>query len=222
MAQKFILYLVVASVSCIGQTNPEQADRLILSRTVELKAHRGTSVEAAVALLTQANVTGGIVSRPQACASPRERDLSLSKTTLEKGLEYLSSESDFRSWVFMNGQIVVGNDALTDTLLDVSLNDADLEMDQPLSLSTQQLLRSKQVRAKIAKLGIEDLGPALGFGKLNTSRPRPKAPAVKRLRNVSLYQALNSLAAENGHAVWLYEEFRCGKRFSFRIAWVAQ
>ena len=60
------------------------------------------------------------------------------------------------------------------------------------------------------------LGP--GLGGVAQGQPTPKKPLGIRLHNVTLLEALNTMARANKHGVWVYRETYCGSVHQFSIS----
>lgn len=218
-------WLTLGLILHSGPLGSAHNERTALERPVVLKTFRGTTADAVAALLAQARLSGGIVSVTDGCAPPDQRVIELGETTLRQGLEYISAIDSSRRWVFSGNQVLVGNQLLEKTILDTFLHKVVIRIDDPLTLSTQRLLQSKEVQRKLARIRLDELSPALGFSKVSaqsteTSGHSDDTNSVKRFSDARLYEALNMLAAAKGASVWHYEQFNCGSRRSFRISWV--
>jgi hypothetical protein len=217
--------ILITSLLC-AQT-PAPADKVeMLNRPAGIKTFTATSGAAVADLLDGTHVPGGIISVYSRCATPTEYQFSFSGATLEKELDYIASIDTSRKWIFREGAILVGSDMLPRTILNAIIKEIDLKPDDALSLTTQRLLESQEVRDRAKVAGLEEgMTPVSGFYALpNPSTPNEHlAPAAPRhLHQVTVAEALDQLAMMKGQKVWHYEQFECGNRPSYRITWVVR
>jgi hypothetical protein len=194
-----------------------------LDRSVALHEFKGTSAEAAAALLGQAGVAGGVVSISDHCDQPPQRVYALQTgATLRKGLNYISTIDGSRNWNYESGVIVVNQTPAVATLLNTSIPEIELIFANTISLSTQQLLQSKAVRVQIKTKYLVEFDTPIGFSALSRNTELHTSPPVQsnQLRGKTLQQALNALATSRGNAVWHYEQFVSDQKISFRIGWL--
>lgn len=199
----------------------------VLDRAVVLKDLRGTSVDAVAALLAEGETPGEIVSIYGNCSQPSERVFSSrSGVTLREALDYVSTVDRARRWNYRDGVIVIGSDAAPGTILGTILGELAIKADDSLSLSTQKLLQSKEVRDRVKKAGLLELNTPLGLSELRKLDEahvhRPRSVESIHLGGKTLEQALNILASARGKAAWHYEQFGCGQKISFRVSWLIQ
>jgi hypothetical protein len=208
-----------------SQTPISSSDVNVLNRSVALREFKGTSAEAAASLLREAGVGGGVVSVSDHCDQPPQRVYSLQNgATLRNGLDYISTFDGSRNWNFESGVIVVNQTAAPATLLNTAIPEIGLNFANSLSLSTQQLLQSKEVRDQIRIKHLVELNTPLGFSAVSRNAELHTSPPAQsnRLRGKTLEQALNALATSRGNAVWHYEQFVCDQKSSFRISWLVK
>jgi hypothetical protein len=203
------------------------ADKVeILSRRTAVKTLKATSGAAVADLLAGTHVPGGIISVYNRCTTPTEYQFSFSGGTLEQELDYVSSVDTSRNWIFRDGVILVGSDILPRTILNAIIEDIDIKPDDALSLSTQRLIQSPEVRdrAKVAGLD-EGMSQGSGFYALpnpNTPTEPVAASPPRHLHQVNVAEALDELATMKGKNVWHYEQFECGSKPTYRIVWVVK
>jgi len=213
--------------SFLSAQAPVPADKVeILSRPAAAKTFKGASGAAVADLLAGTRVPGGIISVYSRCATPTEYQFSFSGATLEQELDYISYIDTSRKWIYRDGVILVGSDILPRTILNAIIKDIDIKPDDALSLSTQRLLQSPEVRdrANVAGL-VEGMTQVSGFYALpNSSTPteHPAAPASRHLHQVTLADALDEVATMKGKNVWHYEQFECGSKPTYRVVWVVK
>ena len=206
---------------------PVPADRVeILSRPAAVKTFKATSGAAIADLLAGTHVPGGIVSVYSRCATPIEYQFSFSGATLEQELDYISSVDTSRRWIYRDGVILVGSEFIPRTILNAIIEDIDIKSDDALSLSTQRLLESPEIRGRANVAGlVEGMTEVPGFYAVpNSSMPTEDlaAPPSKHLHQVTLADALAAVATMKGENVWHYEQFECSSTPTYRIAWVVR
>jgi hypothetical protein len=220
---KFLLGIVFLS-SLVTEVPTQSPDTGALNRSVALTDFKGTSADAVASLLTKAEVPGGVVSIYEGCTQPEQRVFSLQGATLSHGLDYISSLDGSRKWIFQEGVVVVGSGLVSETPLSTVLGEVVIDSTDSLSLSTQKLLESVEVRQRIKKIGLVELNTPLGLsGVSRTEAGHPQArpkPQPIHLNGKRLEQVLNILASSKGKAVWHYEQFVCDQKTSFRISWL--
>jgi len=194
-----------------------------LKRPVALTRLNATSAHAVMSLMAQARVPGGIISIREKCSKERTHQFSLPETTLQRGLDYVSGIDKSRGWLHRGGVIIVGFALLERTILKTAITDVDIDPNDSLSLATQRLLDSAEVREQIRESGLIQMNSPLGFSAVAKAgetppnqRPRPQQ---MHLHDTTLEAALNALASMKGPAVWHYEQVVCGDKLSFRLGW---
>jgi hypothetical protein len=167
------------------------------------------------------HLPGGIISVYSRCATPTDYQFSFQGTTLGEELNYIASVDASRHWTFQDGLILVGSDLLPRTILNTTIADIDIRSDDALSLSTEHLLQSPEVRDAVKASGLmEGINRLPGFAAIhnpNTQTSANPEPIIKHLHQVTLGNALGVLAAMKGQGVWHYEQFECGSTSTYRI-----
>jgi len=195
-----------------------------LKRPAALKKMKGTSADAIASLLAQANMAGGIISTYSDCGKPKEHLFVTKSGTLQDNLDYVSSLDASQAWIYENGVILAGFKQAPKTLLATTISEVKIDPNETLSLATQRLLGSSELREVIARTGVEESASPLGYssvpsrqGAYSTTK-EDRQPEV--LYGKTFEEALNALALSRNSAVWHYEQYVCGKRSSFRVSWV--
>ena len=221
---KWMLIFLAAAI-CYAQAlaPPRQVD--VLQRSVELSSFEGTASYAAEQLLVQSRVAGGITLIYDECAQPDTKHFSFPRGTLRRGLDYISTTDSSWKWTYSDGVVLVARGNSDKTILNTIIRAADISPKDAPSVAAQRLLQAPEVRAAINKAGLEEMVPPIGFSAMRPtgegSAEDSAAIRPKHLQNVTLESALNSVAAMHGAAVWRYEQFKCGKKSSYRIGWAA-
>jgi len=184
-------------------------------------SEKTTLQNALVETLQGTGVSGGVVTVAQSCESV-VHDFRISKgTNLSQALDALIATDGGHSWYLEKGAVFLVPTAGLPPLLQTRIAEAQFQDKNDLTLAITELLQVKAVRDALSTLQLKALPPEIGFQKLNRSNSKPeKQPLV--VRDVSLAQALNSLALEHGGAVWSYAESACGGRRTVRIDFISK
>ncbi len=222
VSHRWISLVVILSLY-LPQTSAFAQEVAALSRPVALVNLKGTSDDAVAALLNQARIPGGIVSLYAGCVKPREHTFSLQDGTLQRGLDYILTIDDSRRWTQRDGVILVGFQLTGKTILSTIIRELYVNPNDPLSLSVQRLLASREVRESVEKAGLIEMSPELGFSSIAkpgaTALEESRAQQTMYFHEITVEQTLNALASKNRTAVWHYEQFVCGGKSSFRLSW---
>ena len=180
-----------------------------------------TLQNALVETLQGTGVSGGVVTVTQSCEAV-VHDFRISKgTSLPRALDALVATDGGHSWSLEKGAVFLVPTAGLPPLLQTRIAEAQFQDKNDLTLAITELLQVKAVRDALSTLQLKALSPEIGFQKLNRSNSKPeKQPLVAR--DVSLAQALNSLALEHGGAVWSYVEADCGGHKTVRIDFISK
>jgi hypothetical protein len=223
LARNWFFLFLICDLSLQAQKGTENTDAL--DRAVTIKNLRGTSADAVSTLLVEAEVPGGVVSVYDNCARPTEHVFSSPPAaTLRQALDYVSTVDHARTWAYRDGVIIVGSGPTSNTILGTVLGEVTIEPTDSLSLATQKLLESKEMKDKIRRAGLVELNTPLGLYAVRRADTIPSSLAHSskaiQTRGKTLEQALNVLASSNGMAAWHYEQFGCAKKTSFRVSWL--
>ena len=180
-----------------------------------------TLQNALVETLQGTGVSGGVVTVTQSCEAV-VHDFRISKgTSLPQALDALVATDGGHSWSLEKGAVFLVPTAGLPPLLQTRIAEAQFQDKNDLTLAITELLQVKAVRDALSTLQLKALSPEIGFQKLNRSNSKAeKQPLV--VRDISLAQALNSLALEHGGAVWSYVEADCGGHKTVRIDFISK
>src|SRR5262249_26368225 len=107
--------------------------------------------------------------------------------------------------------------------LNTVIADFRLDANSSLTLETQRLLESREIKRRVAERGLAELTTPLGVSTLSKHKAASAAGSrttrFQHLRAQTLQDLLNALARTDGKAVWHYEQMVCGGKPSFRISW---
>jgi len=174
-----------------------------------------------VETLQGTGVSGGVVTVTQSCEAV-VHDFRISKgTNLPQALDALVAADGRHSWSLEKGAVFLIPTAGLPPLLQTKIAEAQIQDKNDLTLAVTELLQVKAVRDALSALQLKALSPEIGFQKLNRSDSKAeKQPLV--IRDVSIAEALSSLALEHGGAVWSYVESDCGNRRTARIDFISK
>jgi hypothetical protein len=222
----FLPKMLVISISLLAIALEIQPQGATVPTDVNIQAARDISAKttlqnALVETLQGTGVSGGVVTVTQSCETA-VNDFRVSKgTSLPQALDALVATDGGHSWSLEKGAVFLVPTAGLPPLLQTRIAEAQFQDKNDLTLAITELLQVKAVRDALSMLQLKALSPEIGFQKLNRSNSRPeKQPLV--VRDVSLAQALNSLALEHGGAVWSYVEADCGGHKTVRIDFISQ
>jgi hypothetical protein len=218
----FCVALLVSQFS--SQLCSATSDADVLNRPVHLTEFKGTAAGAIASLLGQAGVPGEIVSTYDSCAQPGERVFSVDEgAKLKQALDYVVRLDGTSEWRYSGGVLIFSAGRGEADLLKTIVHNFVINPKDALSLSTQQLVQSSEVENWIKKQNFTELPISLGYGSVSrdpefASRSSSDAQPIV-VRDKTVEQVLNILAASKGQAVWHFEQFTCHQKSSFRISW---
>jgi hypothetical protein len=184
-------------------------------------SEKTTLQNALVETLQGTGVSGGVVSLTQSCEAVA-KDFHISKgTQLAQALDTLVATDGKHSWSLEKGAVVLIPTGGLPPLLQTKIQEVRIQDKNNLTLAVTELFQVKPVRDAVSTLRLEPLSPEIGFQKLNRSNFKPEEQPLI-IRDVSLAEALNSLALEHGGAVWSYVEADCGGRRTVRIDFISK
>lgn len=103
-------------------------------------------------------------------------------------------------------------------ILDVKIRDLRIPDRNNLTGAVDRIVRLPVVQARIRELGLQEGLVELGFSGLpKPGYPRPD-PIPLSLSDVTVREALDSLAELSGRAVWVYAEDACSAKRTFTIS----
>lgn len=110
--------------------------------------------------------------------------------------------------------------------MNTAISKVTIEPTETLSLATQHILESIELKDVIGRTGMEQLTTPLGFSEIqnnsDSTSPSPENRKREVLFGKTLEDALNALALSRNSAVWHYEQYNCGKKSSFRVSWLVK
>jgi len=139
-------------------------------------------------------------------------------TTLRQVLDSITSADSHYVWRIKEGVVNVEPAKGLPALLETHLKTYDSGKLADAVSAVTVLSGSPDVVRAGARLGLTHnaLGP--GLGGVAPGSPSPQKPLGLRLHNVTLLDALNTIARANKHGVWTYRETQCGSVHQFNIS----
>jgi hypothetical protein len=202
----------------LAQTQPSTRDPDLVRKVVTVPSFDSLAQQFA-ATLREAGVSGGVADIHAGCSEARKLEMpALQRVTAAQALDTLALVDGIHRWQIADGSVVLLPTGGTPTLLDTNIASVHLSDIGNLDLSISELLAEEEVVTAMKKQGIAYQGWRGGFSKLYRNTPKPP-PRPLALQDVTLLQALNSIARQYGNAVWSYQEFEChGRTFQLQFA----
>jgi hypothetical protein len=212
----------------LGLGTAQAQEGSVLSRPTGISGFDTTTDGAIAQLLSSPGVPGGSIRLYDQCLQPSSQRFFLQGITLQQGLYSVASIDPSRKWIYRDGVIFVGQQLESRTILGTVIRDIEINPSDALTLSTQRLIQTTEIRDRIKVSGLDERMNHVeisGFGSVRAAGAAPQQPIAAppiNLHQITLSDSLNSLASMSGKAVWLYEQFECGSRSWFRITWVVK
>lgn len=179
-------------------------------QTTSLQGHLGS-------LLRDAGVWGGIEDYRVKCEPLKEMRAKAFRGSLARALLRTKEQFGPLSWKDEDGGVLVRSGASEDSPLDLRVQTFSFDAyDSPIT-TTDELLSSPFVAARIQKEGFSVRGPELGF-----AQARSDSHKRVTLKNVTVRDVLNYVARSLHPRVWLFEEVRCAQTRSIRVQWLVK
>ena len=213
------MLLVISGVS--AQVPQESYVKVSLAHTaVEFSEH--TSLTNAFAkVLYGTGVSGGIATVENICGTKFYDFHIPNGMRLSDALDALMAKDERYTWKPMKGTAIVLPKNGMPNLLKTRIKYVRVSDRNNLTLALNELLRTKEVAMAIVNLKAIARSPEVGFQKLNKAEtPSEKTPID--FTNISLVDALNSLASEHTHAVWSYDENGCDGQKSVKLDFISK
>jgi hypothetical protein len=187
----------------------------VLKRSVSVPARTTIPLNEVSSLLREANVWGGIENYRLRCEPEVEISTPEFHGTLDEGLKLVREQVGSLEWEAKDGGInLTVNSPHVSSVLDTRIEEFTFDEYDAVSLTTGSLLASPQVMKRINEEGLSIRSPELGFAQLRAGSSR-----MIILRNVTVRDALNSIARLAFRRVWLYQEVRCGTNNTLKVDW---
>jgi hypothetical protein len=192
----------------IGQNADDT--RAILHRSAAINsADSATLSNATASALRSAKVPGGIVF-VGGCGNDPMYTFSHAGPTLEDALHSVIRSNPRYEWTIVKGVVNVRPVNGELSLLSVNMRNVEIKKAYSLDLVASELLSVAEVRRRMTELNFTPGYVRLGMNDLPRSTDtRMKEPPAYQFRNVTLREALDSVARRHGTAVWEYRENHC-------------
>lgn len=161
-------------------------------------------------------VPGGVAFLER-CSDQPELVVHPHGTTLREVLDSITSGDPHYAWRMHTGVVNLEPVGGPPALLKMHLETYDSGKLTDAVSAVTVLSSSPEVVRAGARLGLTHnaLGP--GLGGMPQGTPPQKKPLGIRLHDVTLLDALNTIARANKHGVWTYRETECGSVHQFNI-----
>jgi len=216
-ATAVLLVLVLPPSPVVSRPSTLAAQEDLLTRTAAIGDRSLPAFSAFQDALEVSGVPGG-VAFVEGCADEPKLVVHPHGTTLRQVLDSIVSADPHYVWRIREGVLNAQPAKGLPALLETHLKTYDSgELTDAVSAVTV-LSSSPDVASAGTRLGLTHnvLGP--GLGGMAQGSPQPKKPLGLRLHDVTLLDALNTIARANKHGVWTYRETQCGPVHQFKIS----
>ncbi|HET6842575.1 MAG TPA: hypothetical protein VFK06_12965 [Candidatus Angelobacter sp.] len=186
----------------LQQTDQDNDDLLGKKPVVSLRIDNATVEDTFVQLLKAARIPGGLALAAR--TTQTSYSFNFENTTMKEALERLVGSDDIYAWRYEQGAIYLFPKGLPPKFLDVHIA-AFKAGPSPIDGLLGHLVDLPEIRVARSNL---KLHPARFLGGLYS--PQPRLISVD-LRDVTLAEALNAIAAKHGSAIWQYAEDKDGE-----------
>lgn len=213
---------LAAIVQTPNGSEPQKAKPNIADSHTTLELSRKTTLsEAVVTVLYNTGLAGGIVSKEK-CEVASKDFYVPAGMPLSQALDKITVTDAHHRWLVTPGGIaLIPTDGLP-ALLQTHIDDIKIKDTNNLTLAVDQITQTTAIKDMISTLKLTLLSQEPGFSQLlPAGAPKPE-PRPLSLHDVSLLDALNSIAAEHGSAIWSYMEFACAGKRNLRIEFISR
>jgi len=217
------LEVMVATSIVVAQDEQNLSDEIKQRPVAGIDLNQVTEVDAFSRALQAAHVAGGIATLTT-CGEQKRFLIVPKGPTLQDVLDAIVAANPGHRWYVNQGAVNLVASKNTLPLLDMMITDFNVEATQTLDEIIRQISEAPEVQRGIARLHLSQ-----GFNEVGlSSLERPGFNATKtrgfalRLHNVTVRQALNTVALAYGNAVWSYQESRCNGSNEFVFSLLVQ
>jgi hypothetical protein len=193
------------------------SDDNILKKKISLQAQTARPTNYIVQLLREGGIPAGVEDFGVGCEEDSELQMPTVEGTLGDGLILTRQRVGALGWQLLGGSLLVVKGAPVPSVLDAQVEQFTFNSSDPPSKITNALLTIPAVAKSIAKLGVSMGSPELGFAQAKNESDERVV-----LKNVTVREALNSIAKSAHPRVWLYRQRPCGGRQMVTINWVVK
>lgn len=216
-----LVLLGLCSSSIQGQRSHSKSKNSagdVLSRQIEFTAITNAALAEAFALsLSDARAPGGVV-KIQGCEPiPVLRYYPAHTSTLRDTLDFIvQSEPDY-DWSLNDGVFNLLPKSGEPALLQTRISKLEVKDAESIHLPLSKLMSLPEVQKSIAQLGLSQAATLLLIPiSLRPDKPRYTVDC----QNVTLREALNTIARVHGSVVWRYAETRCNGKTEYALDFV--
>lgn len=215
----FVLAILLTGSYVQGQSGA--AKDFAQARTrMEVSAHT-TLQHAIIQALHDSGIGGGVVTVDSACSTKFSEFYVPKGMRLPDAVDIIVAKDGQHAWRLSNGAILVFPKTGVPQVLQTKIGHVHISDAKNFTLALDELIQTNEVRQALAHANAFVRAPEPGFQKLNASG----APVAKRpidLADVSLVEALNTLARDESNAIWFYRESLCDGRTSVQLDFVSK
>jgi hypothetical protein len=221
LIQGSIVVVALVALSITAQTRHDPD--LILQRSAAIRANNGISTtNALTSALRAAEAPGGIASVGY-CGEDATYPFGQSGPTLGDVLREIVRTNPHYTWRVKNGVVNVYPVEGDPALLKLVIGRIDIRKVYSVDDAVGRLFSLPEVQKRIRELNLTPGFVRLGMSDLSRSGISVTAKEQHYdLRNVTVREALNSIARRHGKAVWRYRENSCNGKTEFQIQFLVR
>jgi len=216
-----ILLSMLSQRSPSPQGNQESGNVIAQVHTTKEVSEKTTLPNAFGQALYNSGLSGGVVTLTKGCEVAAKDFHVPAGMQLSSALDALAVTDGGHRWSLEKGAVLLLPTEGVPKLLQTRIRSIRIRDRNNLNLAASQLLQANEVRDAAFALALTELSPEIGFQKLT------KSPSVIQenpldFANISLLDALNTLASGHTNAIWSYAEFNCNGRKTARLDFISK
>lgn len=215
-----VMLAAMAFASLAGPTGSLQS-RLLSRSLAGLGANFNSLEDAFVGVALGGGIPGG-VAQEYGCGGPRLHSFRIATTTVLQGLRSIVKANPNYRWDIRDGVLNLLPRETLSPLLTVGINEYASKEATNMTAAATLLLGVPAVYSTMVRLKLERTPDPVQIGLQALpppgTMPKPAPPLNVRLRNTNTIGVLNAIVRANGHGVWIYREWHCGRNNGFRIS----
>ena len=223
---KGVTFLIAVTVLGSGSQIPKSlSPEEIQKRQVgEIDLSGVTTINALTRALVAAHVPGGIVTET-GCGADESYTLVPSGPTLRDVLDSIVAVNPQYQWSIDRGVVNLIPSNKGPVLLDLRIAELNVKSAKTVDEILVRLFALPVMREEITRLNLSQVSGEIGMrslGRPGSNQEEESAGLMLYEKNVTLREALNAIAREQGSAVWSYREQHCGGRNEFSIGFTVR
>ncbi|MGB2592607.1 MAG: hypothetical protein WBG02_02900 [Candidatus Acidiferrum sp.] len=206
------ILLVLANASRVSGNDDD-----LLNKKLSLDAQKATAVNYIISMLRQSGASGGIEEYDSGCGAEPDMQIPALNGTLGDGLSRMNQLAKSINWRTSDEELLVVKGSPESSILDTRIEQFTFNANAPPNKSTGAILASPAVSKSIAQQRLIVGSPELGF-----AQPRNQSERKVVLKNVTMREALNSVAKSSHPRVWLFRQRTCDGHKNLTVSWVVK